>query len=42
MERIAYRPLVDASARASLIDKGLARDPQDADQRLGGVRAANS
>ena len=51
MERIAYRPLVDASARAaseqwrvaraSLIDKGLARDPQDADQRLGGVRAVN-
>jgi formylglycine-generating enzyme required for sulfatase activity len=51
LEKIAYRPLVDAAARAgaeqwrsareSLIAKGLARDETDADQRLGGLRAVN-
>jgi len=51
LERIAYRPLVDAAARAgaeqwraaraNLVAKGLARDAQDADQRLGGLRAQN-
>ncbi len=51
LEKIAYRPLVDESARAAarqwrqarerLVEQGLATDNLDADQRFGGVRAAN-
>jgi len=51
LEKIAYRPLVKASARAAaqqwrqararLIEQGVAKDSLDADQRFGGVRAAN-
>ncbi|WP_295434456.1 SUMF1/EgtB/PvdO family nonheme iron enzyme [uncultured Thiodictyon sp.] len=51
LEKIAYRPLVDASvrtaaqqwrqARERLVEQGVAKDCLDADQRFGGVRAAN-
>jgi len=51
LEKIAYRPLVEDSARAAaqqwrqarerLVEQGLAKDGLDADQRFGGVRAAN-
>ncbi len=51
LEKIAYRPVVEDCARAAarqwrqarerLIGQGLAKDNLDADQRFGGVRAAN-
>jgi len=51
LEKIAYGPLVEASARAAarqwrqarerLVEQGVAKDSLDADQRFGGVRAAN-
>jgi len=51
LEKIAYRPVVEDCARAAarqwrqarerLIEQGLAKDNLDADQRFGGVRAAN-
>jgi formylglycine-generating enzyme required for sulfatase activity len=51
LDKLAYRPLVEASARAAaqqwrqarerLIEQGVAKDSLDADQRFGGVRAAN-
>ena len=51
LEKIAYRPLVEDCARAAarqwrqararLIEQGVAKDNLDADQRFGGVRAAN-
>ncbi|WP_295455924.1 SUMF1/EgtB/PvdO family nonheme iron enzyme, partial [uncultured Thiodictyon sp.] len=51
LEKIAYRPVVEDSARAAarqwrqarerLVGQGVAKDNPDADQRFGGVRAAN-
>jgi hypothetical protein len=51
LDKIAYRSIVEEAARAgarqwrqaraTLIAKGLAQDPADADRRLGGARAAN-
>ncbi|WP_295389683.1 SUMF1/EgtB/PvdO family nonheme iron enzyme [uncultured Thiodictyon sp.] len=51
LEKIAYRPVVEDSARAAarqwrqarerLVEQGVAKNNPDADQRFGGVRATN-